>query len=112
MLKILRECINLERRIGIYKVPCVIMYEYKNGVLTEPDNRYVNSASRLYYAKQSVMNLWTNYYNNIKTNGTDFEGNGNKFRLVKLYSNSIASPNGKSSSWSGFTELKKISCKD
>lgn len=63
-------------------------------------------------AKESMLNLWTNYYNNIKTNGTDFEVVGTKFRLNKLYTYSINSTNGKSKSWSSFKDLKRISCND
>lgn len=83
-----------------------------DGSLEKPNVNDVDSNSRLYYAKQSIMNLWTNFYNNIKTNGTDYEGNGNKFKLKKLYSYSISSTNGKSQSWSAFNDLKRISCRD
>ena len=83
--------------------------EYRNGILVKPATNDIDSNSRLHYAKESIMNLWTNYYNNIKTNGTDYEGNAKKFKISNLYQYSIASTNGKSKNWSAFTDLKKIS---
>ena len=87
-------------------------YEYYDGIIKKPEVNDIDSCNRLYFAKESIMNLWTNYYNDIKTNGTAFEANGNKFRLRKLYTNSIASTNGKSTTWSGFDDLINISCFD
>ena len=85
-----------------------------DGTLKKPEvNDNVNDGTkRYYYAKEACLNLWSNYYNNVKTTGADFDGNGKKFKLKKLYTYSLESRNGKSKSWYLFDILKEYSCGD
>jgi len=85
-----------------------------DGTLKKPAvNDDVNDGTkRYYYAKEACLNLWSNYYNNVKTTGADFDGNGKKFKLKKLYTYSLESRNGKSKSWYLFDILKEYSCGD
>ena len=99
-------------------------FMYKNGKYVAPETNLGdgtidcardsvnNIPARFTCAKESILNLWTNYYNSINTTGADYEVKHKEFRLNKLYTYAMASTNGKSKDWYWFRDLPKFSCKD
>lgn len=97
---------------GKYIAPYTIIYKDGYFYLHDQKDDTENIPERYECAKESMLNLWTNYYNNIKTNGSDFEGKSSKFRMNKLSSYIIASRNGNNKNYYFFEEVIKISCND